>query len=82
MKKLKLLLASLVFILIILVCSQVNAVTVTNAVELGTALNAGGGNVTIQGTTVTLNHDVNLTDYLYLYNERKRINIGFKWICN
>ena len=72
MKKLKFLFATLVFLALVLVCGQVKAastVTITNAVDLGAALNNGGGNVTIDGTTVKINHDVTLTDSLYFYTQ-------------
>ena len=72
MKKLKVLFAAIVFLLIVLACSQVNAattVTITNAVDLGAILNNGGGNVTIEGTKVKINNDVTLTDSLYFYTQ-------------
>ena len=72
MKKLKFLLATLVFLAIVLVCGQVKAsttVTITNPVDLGAVLNNGGGNVTIEGAKVKLNHDVTSTDSLYFYTQ-------------
>ena len=72
MKKLKIFLASLVFWALVLVCGQVNAastVTITNPVDLGAVLNNGGGNVTIEGSRVKLNHDVTSTDSLYFLTQ-------------
>ena len=72
MKKLKFLFATLVFLALVLACGQVKAtstVTITNAVDLGAALNNGGGNVTIDGTKFKINHDVTLTDSLYFYTQ-------------
>ena len=70
MKKLKFLLATLVFLLIVLVCSQVNAAApdrITNVYDLANFLNEFGGNVKYEGNTVTLQHDVNATTDLYIY---------------
>jgi len=72
MKKLKFLLSTLVFLTLVLVCGQVKAattVTITNPVDLGAVLNNGGGNVTIEGARVKLNHDVTSTDSLYFYTQ-------------
>ena len=71
MKKLRFLLASLVFLLIVLACGQVKATTLSNPVDLGAFLNSGGGNVSIDGSKITLNHDVSLTESLYIYSADK-----------
>ena len=73
MKKLKFLLATLVFLLIVLVCSQVNAAApdrITNVYDLANFLNEFGGNVKYEGNTVTLQHDVNATTDLYIYTKQ------------
>ena len=81
MKKLKFVLAALVFLLIVLVCSQVNAAApskITNVYDLANWLDAFGGNVKYEGNTVTLQHDVNATTDLYSLDEfsvRKSENI-------
>ena len=70
MKKLKFVLVTLLFLLIVLACSQVNAAApskITNVYDLANWLDAFGGNVKYEGNTVTLQHDVNATTDLYIY---------------
>ena len=71
MKKLKVLFASIVFLLIVLACSQVNAGTLHTVLEVATFLNNGGGQVEVQGGTIILHHDVTLTEDIYVYDESK-----------
>lgn len=75
MKKLKFLLATLVFLLIVLVCSQVNAAaptTITDELDLAKWMNEFGGKVKVDGTTVTLQNNVKSTEDLYIYDSGKR----------
>ncbi len=75
MKKLKVLLASIVFLLIVLVCSQVNAAaptTITDELDLAKWMNEFGGKVKVDGTTVTLQNNVKSTEDLYIYDSEKK----------
>ena len=75
MKKFKILLASLVFLLIVLVCSQVNAAaptTITDELDLAKWMNEFGGKVKVDGTTVTLQNNVKSTEDLYIYDSDKK----------